>query len=170
MSSIGVRLVTPGEADLEAIADLVNRAFMVHRLMRGDRTDAAGLLEEAGPQGQFIVVEEDGVLVGTAMVRPVDESDVHGDYAPPPTALYYGLAGVEPSSMQQGIGQMLLREAERIALERGNTHLALNTLYEFDLVPYYARQGFLAKHDETFEAGHWGLPEQHRCCHMEKPL
>ena len=104
------------------------------------------------------------------MIRPVNESDRQDGYAPPLAALYYGLAGVDPSRMKPGVGRLMLGEAERIAKEHGHTHVALNTLYEFDLVPYYSRRGYAAVFEERYDAGHWGLPEAHRLCYLEKEL
>lgn len=170
MTEMSLRLVAPGEADLPVIASLVNRAFLVHRLMRGDRTDPAGLLEEAREDGRFILAEDGRGLIGTAMIRPVNESDRQDGYAPPLAALYYGLAGVEPSRMKAGVGRLMLSEAERIAKESGRTHVVLNTLHEFDLVPYYVRQGYAPVFEQRYDAGHWGLPEGHRLCYLEKGL
>ena len=166
-----LRLVEAAYADLEAIASLVNRAFLTHRLMNGgDRTSVDGLLEELGTEGRFILAESEGRLVGSAMIRPVNDDDATDGYAPPPQAPYFGLAAVEPSLMKAGIGRLLLGEAERIGRSHGQSHLALNTLYEFDLVPYYVTYGYAPVFDESFEAGHWGLPEPHTLCYLEKSL
>jgi len=170
MNGVELAVVAAGEADLETIAALVNRAFLTHALMRGDRTDAGGLLEESGEGGRFILAKAGETIVGSAMVRPVNATDVHDGYAPPATALYYGLAGVDTRQMKRGIGRLLLCEAERIGREHAHTHIALNTLYEFDLVPYYIRQGYAPVFEERFEADHWGLPEPHRVCYLEKKL
>ena len=90
MNGVELAVVAAGEADLETIAALVNRAFLTHALMRGDRTDAGGLLEESGEGGRFILAKAGETIVGSAMVRPVNATDVHDWYAPPATALVLG--------------------------------------------------------------------------------
>ena len=162
-SDVTLGLVSASEADLALIAGIVNRAFHTHALMNGrDRTHLAGLLEESGPDGAFILASVNGSVVATAMVRSVlADFDGAPGYTPTATALYFGLAAVEPTRMRSGLGRALVAEAERIALQGGFTHVALSTLYEFGLVPYYTRQGFTPMADETFDAGHWGLQEIH---------
>lgn len=169
--AVTLQLVAAADADLPVIADIVNRAFHTHSLMNGgNRTSPGNLMQESGAEGGFILATIDGHLVATAMVRPVNALDSAPGYTPTPTALYFGLAGVDTSRMRTGLGGRLLSEAEHIARERGLTHVALNTLYEFDLVPYYAAKGYVALNDEPFAAGHWGLAEPHTICHMEKAL
>jgi predicted N-acetyltransferase YhbS len=168
---IVLRFVPAKDAELELIAGIVNRAFHTHPLMNGgNRTSPDNLIQESGAEGGFILASIEGQVVATAMVRPVNALDGAPGYTPTPEALYFGLAGVERTRMRSGLGAKLVGEAERIARERGLTHVALNTLHEFDLVPYYARKGYIVLNDEPFEAGHWGLGAPHTVCHMEKPL
>ena len=157
--------------DLDVIVSLVNGAFQTHALMAGrDRTSLDGLIEELGNHGRFILAECDGRLVGCAMIQPIDEHHAVEGYAPPPGALYFGLAGVDTSMMKSGIGRKLLAEAERFGRANGHSHLALNTLREFDLVPYYTGAGCTQVFEEHFPAGHWGLGAPLSLCHFEKAL
>jgi predicted N-acetyltransferase YhbS len=169
-----VRVVPLAEADLEAVASLVTRAFYTHPMMGTDRTSVASLPREAGPGAELLIAEVDGRMVGSAMIHPggTAREDPRGApaYEPPPFALYFGMAAVEPDLMRTGIGRALLAEAERLARARGFSHVALNTLVEFDLVDYYARLGYVPVAHEDFEAGHWGVTAPHRLVHMEKQL
>ncbi len=173
-SPFPVRRVPVREADLATIAALVNRAFLVHPIMRGERTSPDGLRFEAGEHGSFLLSEADASLVACAMIRPcheeLDRPETGIDYRAPLSGLYFGLAAVEPGLMRSGGGRTLLAEAERIARAEGRSHLVLTTLFEFGLPPYYERAGFSVVATEDFPPGHWWFDVPHRMAHMEKAL
>ena len=174
-SRFPLRLVPVAEADLEIIAALVNRAFATHPFMRGgNRTSPDGLRYEAAEAGEFLVSEREGRIVASAMIRAchpeLDAPETAIDYQLPTNGLYFGLAAVEPELMSSGGGRALLTEAERIARERGHTHVVLTTLYEFGLPPYYERFGYVTVANEDFPESHWGMGAPHRMAHMEKAL
>ena len=166
-----VRILEARDVNLQALADVVNAAFATYPLMRGDRTSPEGLLEEAGPNGRFLVIDDDEGLLACAMIRGVlAEFDSAPGYEPPTTGLYFGLAGVRPASMRSGAGRALVTAAEAEAQRTGHTHVVLTTLREFDLVPYYERHGYVPVCHEDFPPGHWELPAPHRVVHFEKPI
>jgi GNAT superfamily N-acetyltransferase len=173
-TELTISLLPFGEIDCEAVAALVNAAFHRYPIMTGDRTSAAELAEEAGGTGEFIQVWRGERLVGTAMVRPATEIYAAGEL---PLALgalqqslYFGLAAVDPMEMNSGIGKRLVAEAERIAAERGYAQVVLETMREFGLVEYYARQSYVVVTFNDFEAGHWAITVPHRTCKMVKAL
>ena len=78
-----VRIVPTVDADLATLSGVINDAFFTHELMRGERTSPEGLVEEAGPAGQFIVLEDGGEVFACAMIRPVSpEYDGFDGYRP----------------------------------------------------------------------------------------
>ncbi len=165
-----LRLVPAAGVDRAAVTALVNQAFARYDIMAGDRTNEAGLAEEAGETGEFLQLWRGETMVGCALIRSAADYFA-GALAPEANdALYFGLAAVQRSEMGGGIGRRLVTEAERIAAERGFPRLVLGTLREFGLVEYYARLGYIVYHFEDQPAGHWGLTVPHRYCDMVKAL
>jgi predicted N-acetyltransferase YhbS len=163
-------VVAAVDADADAIAALVNAAFARYPVMGGDRTTPAGLLEEAGPEGEFILARKDGRLVGSALVRPATglalEEQVLGGLVDLASSLYFGLAAVDPMEMNAGIGRALIAFGEDLAAERGYERVVLGTVREFGLVEYYARLGYVAMAMRAYPAGHWDITVPHHHYHM----
>ena len=94
-------------ADVEAIVDLVNRAFDVERFFKsGDRTDAQQirtLLDE----GAFLLLEDGKTLVACLQVK------LNGERS------YLGMLAVEPSLQNSGIGRRMMREGEDFSRSAG---------------------------------------------------
>lgn len=182
---IGLRLVAAEEVDAEAVAALVNRAYGRYRhLFAGQRTSPSELLEEAGPGARFILAEEDGHLVGSALLARAErfvEPDMLGpsgtsrpaavdvpDDHPWRNAVYFGMAAVESGWTGRGIGKQLVALAETLAREEGFRAVALGTVREFGLVEYYERLGFRLLYEVDHPAGHWDFLVPHRYCEMVK--
>jgi GNAT superfamily N-acetyltransferase len=184
-----LRVVPLSEADLEAVAGVVNCAFGVYsRIFKGTRTSPAEYADEAGPDARVILVEEHGRLLATSMVtiaerfiepgllgpagmeRAPDRKPASAESHPWAGALYYGLAGVEPETMNRGFGRLMVEHAERIAAAEGYRRVALGTVREFGLVDYYARFSYYVVHEEHFEPGHWDFVVPHLYCEMVKDL
>jgi predicted N-acetyltransferase YhbS len=167
-------LVPFAAIDTVAVAALVNAAFRRYAILESDRTSPEGLADEAGDDAEWLLAHRAGRLVGSAMIRPA--AGVFAEHPNPAalgdvsTALYFGLAAVEPLEMSSGIGRRLVAEAERIAAERGYRSVILGTLREFGLVDYYARFGYVVVAVHDFEAGHWDIVVPHRLCEMVKAL
>jgi GNAT superfamily N-acetyltransferase len=169
-------LVPAASVDALSIATLVNDAFRTHAIMPGDRTSAEGVREEAGTRGEFLQLSRGANLVGSAMIKPASDTTAEDRAlwaargAELESALYFGLAAVDPVEMRSGVGSRLVTEAERIARERCCQRIVLGTVREFGLVPYYARFGFRVVSEQSFPEGHWGLTAAHSYCDMAKEL
>jgi GNAT superfamily N-acetyltransferase len=176
-----LRVVPVEEADLEAVAGLVNRAFGTYaHLFPGDRTSPADYLDEVGEGARIVLIEESGALVATSMVTIADRFAATEDLVaranpsldshPWSGAFYYGLAGVEPAVMNRGFGKKMIEQAESIAKSEGFDRLALGTVREFGLVEYYGRVGYEVIHEQEHSIGHWGFLVPHHYCEMLKWL
>ena len=167
------RLVSFADADRHAIAIVVNRAFATYPFIKGDRTSAADLELEAGPNAEFILAECEGELTGSIMLRPasempgVDEGRYGVDLS---SALYLGLAAVRPLAMGAGIGRGLIERAVELARERGYQSVVFGTVREFNLEPFYERLGFHVATVEQYPAGHWNLTIDHTHSPMSRVL
>lgn len=89
-----------GAADVEALARLINAAFVVEQsFIAGERIDVAGVREYMG-RGKFIVSEDAAGLVGCVYVELRSERG------------YLGLLGVAPVRQGTGLGRKLMEAAE----------------------------------------------------------
>ena len=88
-------------SDAEAIARLVNAAFLVEQFfIERDRTNSEvvrGLMKK----GKFLLAEDEQALVGSIYV------ELHGERG------YFGMLSIEPSRQQMGIGHRLVDAAEK---------------------------------------------------------
>lgn len=95
-----MRFRTAQAADAEAITGLINLAFRVERFfIESDRIEldqVRGLFES----GEFLVVEDGGVLVACAYIQPRGERG------------YVGLLSVDPQKQGAGLGTRIMRAAE----------------------------------------------------------
>lgn len=179
------RLVPAREIDAEAVAGLVNRAYARYRhLFAGQRTTPDELLLEAGPDARFIIVEETGRLIGSALIAPAErfiEPDMLGPSGTPRPepagvpkghpwtgALYFGMAAVDDDRVNRGIGRAMVALAEEVARTEGYPAVGLGTVREFGLVPYYERLGYRVIHEAEHPAGHWDFLVPHRYCELVK--
>jgi GNAT superfamily N-acetyltransferase len=184
----GLRLVAAEEVDAGAVAALVNQAYSRYRhLFAGQRTTPEELLEEAGPGARFILAEDEaGRLIGSALLARAErfvEPDMLGPSGTPRPAvteipadhpwrgaLYFGMAAVEDSWTNRGIGRRMVAFAEEVARAEGYRAVALGTVREFGLVPYYEKLGYRVIHEAGHPAGHWDFLVPHRYCEMVKPV
>jgi ribosomal protein S18 acetylase RimI-like enzyme len=98
MPAVKVRDATA--ADVEAIARLVNRAFLVERFfVEGDRTSPAEISRML-ESGAFLLAEADGRLVACVYV------ELRGERG------YFGMLSVDPSRQGEGLGRRLVDAAE----------------------------------------------------------
>ncbi|MFN0093615.1 MAG: hypothetical protein ACKVVT_02415 [Dehalococcoidia bacterium] len=174
MSTLTFELTPVSAIDAAEVATLVNLAFARYEILNGDRTDVAGLLEEAGTSGEFLERRDAaGALIATAMIRPA--ADYYAAAGLPPgisaaSAMYFGLAAIHPREMNGGLGGQILAEAEALAARRGFSSIVLSTVREFGLVEYYARKGYIVVAHQDYAAGHWDIAVPHRTCDMVKGL
>ena len=182
-----LRVVPITEADLEQVAALVNRAFATYEIFQGQRTSPMDYLEEAGEDSRVILVETGGRLVGTGMIARAERFSEPEQMGPAGTdrpevitplesehpwagALYFGLAGVEPELMNNGIGRMIVSQVEEIARAEGFPRVALGTLLEFGLVAYYEKLSYRTVHTEVYPPGHWSIVVEHSHFEMVKDV
>ncbi len=124
----------------------------VPSLMRIER-EAATRFVEAGLPGavalpclaaedfEDVLVAEDGVVIGFAVVSTCDE-DLHLDEL-----------DVSPSHAGRGVGRLLLRAVAELARGRGCRRVTLTTFRDVPFnAPFYARVGFVEAHDARLDA------------------
>lgn len=94
--------------------------------------------------GHCFVVESEGALIGTAVLKTQFWDDDPTEYQVPGTGVL-GQFGVDPAWRGRGVGSALLAAVEERALRLGLTTLALDTAEPAKwLVAYYERNGFRA--------------------------
>ncbi len=137
MSTVQVR--DAAAPDAEAIAGLVNRAFLVERFfVDGDRTNPAEiwrLLEK----GAFLLAEADGRLVACVFV------ELRGERG------YFGMLSVDPSRQGEGLGRLLVDAAEDRCRSRGCRLMKIHVVdLREELPPFYRRLGYVEAGTEPF--------------------
>jgi len=121
-----ISIRTAEEGDAEAIARLVNAAFLVEQFfIERDRTNPAtvrGLMKK----GRFLLAEDGPVLAGSIYM------ELRGDRG------YFGMLSVDPSRQGTGVGRRLVTAVEQAFLDAGckfsdlkivDVRTELNTLY-----------------------------------------
>lgn len=97
-------------ADAPALAELVNRAYLVEeRFVDGPRTSAAEIAKLIA-RGTFLVLEAEGGLAGAVYIEPRG---------------YLGLLSVAPEAQGQGVGTRLVRIAEAMCEALGCREIEL---------------------------------------------
>ena len=92
--------------DAQAIAGLINEAFLVEAFFKiGDRTSAAEILQLMR-EGEFIVLEDDAVPVPSPWMAGCVYLTCHGDRA------YFGMLSIDPARQRKGFGRRLIDAAE----------------------------------------------------------
>jgi predicted N-acetyltransferase YhbS len=149
---------TATAADAEALAALVNRAFLVERFfVEGDRTSAdevRGLLS----RGAFLSIDDGGAPIACVYVQ------LRGERG------YFGLLSVEPSRQGEGLGRRLVLAAEEHCRAAGCRAIDILVVdLREELPPFYERLGYSRTGTQPFSD-----PERaKRPCHfiaMSKPL
>jgi GNAT superfamily N-acetyltransferase len=149
---------TATTADAEAIASLVNRAFLVERFfVEGDRTNAAEIRELLA-SGSFLVIDAGGALAACVYV------EVRGERG------YFGLLAVEPSLQGKGLGRRLVDAAEAECRAAGCRAIDILVVdLRAELPPFYEKLGYSRTGTEPFtEPGRAKLPCEFIA--MSKPL
>jgi GNAT superfamily N-acetyltransferase len=97
--------------DLEALTDLINRAFQVERFFLVDDRVDTGRVEVSMAYGQFLVLETGSALQGAVYC------EIGG--ALPPEVGRIGMLSVEPALQGKGLGRRLVSAAERYLRQHG---------------------------------------------------
>jgi predicted N-acetyltransferase YhbS len=118
--------------DAEAIARLINEAFVVERVaFDGDRTNP-NEIRALMNGGEFLLVEDTGGLAGCVYV------EVRGQRS------YLGLLSVSPVQQGRGLGRVLVNSAEDFSRSAGcrATDLRIISPRAEALLPFYRRLGY----------------------------
>jgi GNAT superfamily N-acetyltransferase len=130
MPPASLRLAEPGDAD--AITRLVNLAFLVEQpFIKGNRIAAADVRRFL-TKGAFLLVQEDGGLVGCVYV------EMQGKRG------YLGLLAVDPARQKTGFGSRLVSAAEEHCRAAGCSAMHLTVVNRrTELLAFYLRLGYV---------------------------
>jgi GNAT superfamily N-acetyltransferase len=110
--------------------EVINAAFAVETFFEGTRTDEERLAQSMR-EGEFLVAEENGAIVGCIYVESEDDRG------------YFGMLSVTPAMQSRGIGRGLAEAAEAWARERGCSAMDIWVLdLRPELPPLYRRWGY----------------------------
>jgi len=154
-----VQIRIAGSQDVERIVELINIAFRrgEGHIICGDRIDSEEV-RSLLPKGEFLVAEDDGKLVGCVYLEPRQERT------------YLGLLSVSPDLQKQGVGSLLMREAEQRRVAAGCRFIDLRTInLREDNRAFYQRRGYVETGTAPFPAD---VPTKLPChfVHMSKSL
>jgi GNAT superfamily N-acetyltransferase len=125
------RIRRAGAADVEALARLINAAFVVEQaFIEGERIDPVGVRAYM-EKGKFFVAEDAAGLAGCVYVELRSE---HG---------YLGLLGVAPARQGKGLGRKLMEAAENYFRAAGCRGIDLRIISPRTPLPaFYERMGY----------------------------
>jgi ribosomal protein S18 acetylase RimI-like enzyme len=131
------------DADVDAVVALVESAYRGDAsragwtteadILQGQRTDPEGVLDIVkSPDSRLLTVERDGRLVACCQLEH------RGDHA------YFGMFAVSPQLQGEGLGKIVMAEAERQAQESwGVTEMHMTVIsVRDDLIAWYERRGY----------------------------
>lgn len=155
-----MKLARATAADLPEIVSLMNRAYrgsegwaVEEGYIQGERIRLPDLQAElaAKPDLQWLVWRENGLLIGTVSLEPMQED-----------VWYLGALTVEPAQQATQAGRRLLAEAEKIARDTGAKRMQLTVIWvRTALIAWYQRRGYILTGRTTpFPYGdeRWGKP------------
>jgi GNAT superfamily N-acetyltransferase len=154
----GARIRAAVADDVEAIAQLINAAFVVeHVVFDGDRTNpenVRGLMSS----GRFLLAEDAAGPLGCVYV------ELRGERS------YLGLLSVEPERQGTGLGRLLVGAAEEHSRAAGCGAIDLRIVSaRAELLPFYRRLGYAETGTSPFPAGVQTKVPSHYIL-MAKPL
>ncbi|MCQ4041877.1 GNAT family N-acetyltransferase [Streptantibioticus rubrisoli] len=135
------RTATP--TDVPALVELIESAYRGDSsragwtteadLLDGQRTDPEGVAQVVnGADSRMVVVEDDGEPIACCQL---ERRDGHA---------YFGMFAVRPSRQGDGLGKLIIAEAERFALEEWGVDEMRMTVISVrdDLIAWYERRGY----------------------------
>ena len=123
-----------GTQDVDALATLINDAFVVETFFKiGDRTSTGEIRELMEEGGEFFVaVGGDSKTAGCAYVKCVGER------------AYFGMLSVDPAHQGRGLGRRLIAAVESRARDRGCRFMDIHIVnLRTELPPYYEQLGYV---------------------------
>ena len=121
-----ISIRTASEGDADAIARLVNTAFLVEQFfIERDRTNPA-TIRSLMENGKFLLAEDGAYLVGCV------HRELHGERG------YFGMLSIDPPRQRMGVGRQLVNTVENTFRDAGckfsdmkivNVRTDLHTLY-----------------------------------------
>ncbi len=158
-----IRDARPAERD--AIRDLTLAAYEQYATVmphwQSYRQHLLATLEQEGPATR-IVAEQDGVVVGTALLYPAS-ANVYATASANTGWPEVRLLAVAPAARGRGVGSALLEECERRARRAGATALGLHTEDIMEAaVRMYERRGFVRAPEFDFRPSHGALVKAYR--------
>jgi ribosomal protein S18 acetylase RimI-like enzyme len=128
------------EDDVQAIAALINRAFIVEAFFKiGDRTSVENLGELMRKGGQFLLAEDAGGLAGCVFVKTKGATG------------YFGMLSVDPRVQGRGLGRTLIDASEAHLRARGCTHVEIEVVnLREELPPFYEKFGYVKTEERPF--------------------
>ena len=146
------------KSDIEAITDVVNRAFEIEKFFKsGDRTDAA---EVAAMMrlGKILLLTSAGQVVAVVFVK------VKGD------RMYAGLLAVDPQWRVPGTGTRMMDETENYARAAGCKWMDIRIVsVRPELKRLYRKRGFVETGTESGDSIETATQPVHFIA-MSKPL
>lgn len=141
--SLTFRLAT-GD-DVAAVAALIERGYRQpdpatawtdeSALLSGPRTNIATVtrMQSDDDRYRFVLAEDDGRLVGSALVERTGPYEAH-----------FGMFAIEPARQGSGVGRELLAASERIATELWATRrMSMHVIsVRTELIDWYVRRGY----------------------------
>jgi predicted N-acetyltransferase YhbS len=135
---ISIRIAT--ETDIDAIARLVNQAFLVEQyFIERDRTNAT-TVQALMEKGMFLLADEDSELVGCVYAELRIE---HG---------YFGMLSIDPSRQGEGIGGLLVQAVEKYFRDAGCKFSDLKIVdVRTELHAMYKRWGYVDQGTDVYD-------------------
>ncbi|MDG9706890.1 GNAT family N-acetyltransferase [Streptomyces sp. DH10] len=131
------------DADVDELVALIESAYRGDasragwtteaEILQGQRTDPEGVLAVIkAPDGRLLTVEREGRIVACCQIEH------RGEHA------YFGMFAVSPRLQGEGLGKVILTEAERQARETwGVTEMHMTVIsVRDDLIAWYERRGY----------------------------
>ncbi|WP_210586242.1 GNAT family N-acetyltransferase [Streptomyces sp. GESEQ-35] len=142
-AATGLTFRDAADADVDAIVALIESAYRGDSsragwtteadILQGQRTDAESVRAVIkSPDSRLLTVERAGEVVACCQLEH------RGDHA------YFGMFAVSPRVQGEGLGKVILAEAERaVRAEWGATEMHMTVItVRIDLIAWYERRGY----------------------------
>ncbi|MEU9206454.1 GNAT family N-acetyltransferase [Streptomyces sp. NPDC048415] len=142
-ASTGLTFRDAADGDVDVLVALIESAYRGDSsrsgwtteadILQGQRTDPEGVLAVIkAPDSRLLTVERDGTVAACCQLEH------RGDHA------YFGMFAVSPALQGEGLGKVIIAEAERTARETwGVTEMHMTVIsVRDDLIAWYERRGY----------------------------